>query len=100
MSREVLQVLGYQIELEAAVGALERQLLAWHDRNAVSQRLASTPGIEPILATAITTTVAHPKLFRSGREFAAWLAAAAEFNPREDPGGRNHKARQSAPAAH
>jgi hypothetical protein len=38
----VLQVLAYQIEqIETAVGALERQLLAWHNTNAVSQRLAS-----------------------------------------------------------
>jgi hypothetical protein len=44
MSREVLHVLGYQIEqIEAAVGALERQLLVWHNRNAVTQRLASIP---------------------------------------------------------
>jgi CRP/FNR family cyclic AMP-dependent transcriptional regulator len=45
------------------VGALERQLLGWHNRNAVSQRLARIPGIGPILATAITTTVADPKVF-------------------------------------
>jgi hypothetical protein len=31
------------------------------------------PGIGPIIATAIATTVADPKVFRSGREFAAWL---------------------------
>src|SRR5215831_12664239 len=33
--------------------ALERQLLAWHKTNPVSQRLASIPGIGPIIATAI-----------------------------------------------
>jgi len=72
MSREVLHVLGYQIEqIEAAVGALKRQLLVWHNRNAVTQRLASISGIGPILATAIITTVADPRVFRSGREFAA-----------------------------
>jgi transposase len=72
VARQVLQVLANQIEqIEAAVTALERQLLAWHKTNAVSQRLASIPGM-----TAIATTVADPKVFRSGREF----AAAAEFN--------------------
>src|SRR6266478_348230 len=74
MARQVLQVLANQIEqIETAVAALERQLLAWHKTNAVSQRLASIPGIGPIIATAIATTVADPKVFRSGREFAAWL---------------------------
>ena len=41
--------------------------------NAVSQRLATIPGIGPLTATAITATVADPAAFRSGREFAAWL---------------------------
>src|SRR5262249_1935946 len=73
MARQVLQVLANQIEqIETAVAALERQLLAWHKTNPVSQRLASIPGIGPIIATAIAATVADPKVFRSGREFAAW----------------------------
>jgi transposase len=32
-----------------------REILAWHKTNAVSQRLASIPGIGPIIATAIAT---------------------------------------------
>jgi transposase len=44
----VLQVLAAQIEqLEAAVAAIEKQLMAWHKSNPVSQRLASVPGIQP-----------------------------------------------------
>ena len=50
--RQVLQVLANQIEqIETAVAALERQLLAWHKTNPISQRLASIPGIGPIIAT-------------------------------------------------
>jgi hypothetical protein len=46
----VFQVLANQIEqIETAVAALERQLLAWHKSNPVSQRLASIPGIGPII---------------------------------------------------
>ena len=42
----MLQVLAVQIEqLEAAVAAIEKQLMAWHKSNPVSQRLASVPGI-------------------------------------------------------
>src|SRR3989441_13062487 len=71
VARQVLQVLANQIEqIETAITALERQLLAWHKTNPVSQRLASIPGIGPTIATAIATTVADPKAFRSGREFA------------------------------
>jgi hypothetical protein len=61
VARQVLQVLACQIEhIEAAITALERQLLAWHKSNPISQRLASIPGIGPIIATAIATTVADP----------------------------------------
>src|SRR5213595_1998857 len=74
LARQVLQVLAAQIEqLEVAVAAIEKQLMAWHKSNPVSQRLASVPGIGPIIATAIAATVVEPSGFRSGREFAAWL---------------------------
>jgi transposase len=81
LARQVLQVLANQIEqIETAVAGLERQLLAWHKTNPVSQRLASIPGIGPTIATAIATTVADPKAFRSGREFAAWLGLVPRQN--------------------
>jgi len=81
MARSVLQVLASQIEqIETAITALEKQLLAWHKSNPVSLRLASIPGIGPIIATAIATTVADPNVFRSGREFAAWLGLVPRQN--------------------
>jgi transposase len=74
LARQVLGVLARQLEhLGAAVAAIERQLMAWHRRNPVSQRLASIPGIGPIIATALAATVVEPIGFASGREFAAWL---------------------------
>jgi transposase len=60
-------------ELQTRIAALEEQVLAWHRNNPVSQRLATIPGIGPIIATAIAATVADAGVFRSGREFAAWL---------------------------
>src|SRR5262245_28423761 len=97
VARQVLQVLANQIEqIETAITALERQLLTWHRSNAVSQRLASIPGIGPIIATAIATTVADPNAFRSGREFAAWLGLVPRQNSTggKNPAGRYHEARQ------
>ena len=44
LARQVLQVLAAQIEqLEAAVAAIEKQLMAWHKSSPISQRLASVP---------------------------------------------------------
>jgi transposase len=81
VARQVLQVLAAQLEhVEAAIAALEKQLMGWHKTNAVSQRLASIPGIGPIIATAIATTVADAGVFRSGREFAAWLGLVPRQN--------------------
>src|SRR5262249_37589370 len=81
LARQVLQVLAAQIEqLEAAVAAIEKQLMAWHKSNPVSQRLASVPGIGPIIATALAATVVEPSGFRSGREFAAWLGRVQRQN--------------------
>src|SRR5262249_55202494 len=88
VARQVLQVLANQIEqIETAVAALERQRLAWHKTNPMSQRLASIPGIGPIIATAIATTVTDPNVFRSGREFAAWWAwCRGRIQPAGKPG--------------
>ena len=81
LARQVLQVLATQIEqIETAVAALEKQLLAWHKSNPVSQRLATILGIGPIIATAIAATVVDPIAFRSGREFAAWLGLVPRQN--------------------
>jgi transposase len=77
----VLQILAAQIEqLEEAILALERQLMAWHRSNPVSQRLATIPGIGPIIATAIAAIVAEPSSFRRGREFAAWMGLVPRQN--------------------
>jgi transposase len=87
LARQVLQVLAVQIEqLEAAIAALEKRLMGWHKSNPVSQRLATVPGIGPIIATAIAAMVAEPSGFRSGREFAAWLGLVPRQN---STGGKN-----------
>ena len=81
LARQVLQVLAAQIEqVEAAVAELEKRLMAFHKGNPVSQRLATIPGIGPIIATAIAATVGEPSAFRSGREFAAWLGLVPRQN--------------------
>lgn len=65
---------------------LEKRLHGWHRSNEVSQRLATTPGIGPMIATALVATVGDPKHFTSGRQFAAWLG----ITPREvSTGGKS-----------
>jgi transposase len=81
IARQVLKMIVNQIEdTQTRVAGLETQVLAWHKSNPVSQRLATIPGIGPIIATAIAATVADPNIFRSGREFAAWLGLVPRQN--------------------
>src|ERR1700716_2628025 len=87
IARQVLKVIVSQIEdIQTRIAGLETQVLAWHKSNPVSQRLATIPGIGPIIATAIAAMVAEPSGFRSGREFAAWLGLVPRQN---STGGKN-----------
>ena len=45
-----------------------------------SRRLATIPGIGPITASAIAANVPDPSLFRSARQFAAWLGLTPRAN--------------------
>jgi transposase len=62
------------------IHALERRLLAWHRQDQDSQRLATIPGVGLISATALAASVPDPTLFRSGREFAAFLGLVPRQN--------------------
>jgi transposase len=73
-ARAIIELLAEQLgALDAQTQRIEARIAAWHKASRVSQRLATIPGVGPIIATAIAATVADPAAFRSGREFAAWL---------------------------
>jgi transposase len=59
--------------LQTTIGALEKRIIVQHRANKESKRLQTIPGIGPIGASAIAATVTNPKIFRSGRDFAAWI---------------------------
>lgn len=61
-------------------GQIEVRLAKWHRQSRVSQLLATVPGVGIMGASAIAATVADPTLFRSGREFAAWLGMTPKQN--------------------
>lgn len=72
--KEVVEVLHCQLQdLEARIKVLDARIMAWHRQSPMSKRLATIPGVGPIIATAIIAAVADPKHFKSGRQFAAWL---------------------------
>jgi len=74
LARDTLDLMATTLDaVDAQINAIEAKIAAWHKANATSQRLATIPGIGPLIASAITATVVDPTAFRSGREFAAWL---------------------------
>ena len=60
-------------QLEARLGEVEAQLMAWHRADAVSQRLDQIPGVGPLGAAMLVMKTPDPKSFKSARHFAAWL---------------------------
>jgi transposase len=66
-------------EVHARLTALDRGLARLHKANPLSQQLAEVPGIGPISALTLATTV-DASQFRSGRHFAAWLGLTPKQN--------------------
>jgi transposase len=58
---------------QAEIAAIEKRLLGQHRRNADSKRLETVPGIGFIGASAIVATVPDASIFKTGRDFAAWV---------------------------
>jgi len=84
LARSILQTITDQLDgTMARVREIEVRLAQWHRQSSVSQLLATIAGIGIMGATAIAATVTDPSLFRSGREFAAWLG----ITPRQNSSG-------------
>jgi len=84
LARSILRLIVDQLaETMARVRDIEKRLAKWHRQSRVSQLLATIPGVGIMGASAIAATVADPSLFRSGREFAAWLG----MTPRQNSSG-------------
>ena len=60
-------------QLQERIAEVEAKLMAWHRGDECSRRLAKIPGIGPIGAVLLTMKTPAPELFRSGRQFAAWI---------------------------
>jgi len=83
-----LVVLAAELQaLQTMIGSIEKRIVVQHRSNEASKRLETIPGIGVIGATAIAATVPDPKVFRSGRDLAAWIGLV----PREGSTGGKQK---------
>ncbi|WP_407154838.1 IS110 family transposase [Bradyrhizobium sp. STM 3557] len=81
VARVCLAALGSQLRaLKAQILEFDRRIIAWHRSNATSKRLDAIPGVGPALATALVASIADPRVFRSGRDFSAWVGLVPKQN--------------------
>src|SRR4051794_22599354 len=74
LARELFAALAKEyVQLQAQIDEVDAKLLAWHRADECSQRLVKIPGVGPIGAVLLTMKTPEPELFRSGRQFAAWI---------------------------
>jgi transposase len=81
IARECLETLGNQLQrLKAQILVFDRRINAWHRSNETSRRLDDLPGVGPALATALVASIPDPRVFRSGRDFSAWIGLVPKQN--------------------
>ena len=59
--------------IKADLLELDRKIMKAHRADALSRRLATIPGVGPIIATRFVAEVSEPERFRSGRALSAWI---------------------------
>jgi len=80
IARSALSSLMAQLDhLAAEIRTLKRRLMAWH-HDETSQRLETIPGVGLITATALSASIPDPSVFKSGRQFAAFLGLVPRQN--------------------
>jgi transposase len=74
LARELFAAQAKEYEqLQTQIDEVDAQLMARHRADECSRRLAKIPGVGPVGATLLTMKTPAPELFRSGRQFAAWI---------------------------
>ena len=59
---------------------LDRKVRASAKATEVGKRLMEIPGVGPVLASALVATIPDPKVFKSGRNLAAWIGLVPRQN--------------------
>lgn len=74
LMRNALLLLARQWQaLDAAERALEQQITRAAKADGEARRLMAVPTVGPIIASTVLAKVPDPGMFRSGRDFAAWI---------------------------
>ncbi len=83
-TRDLIQDLFSELlSLTEKVKNYNQRIESIHKAHPVAQRLTTIPGVGPIAATAILANASDPKMFKNGREFAAYFGLV----PRQSSSG-------------
>jgi transposase len=61
------------VTLDSQIAEATQELTAWADASPLCQRVATVPGVGPMIATALVSAVGDARMFARGRDMAAWL---------------------------
>jgi transposase len=74
LARELFAIQAKEFaQLQVQIDDVDAKLMAWHRADECSRRLAKIPAVGPIGAVLLRMKTPAPELFRSGRQFAAWI---------------------------
>lgn len=77
----VMKVLADQLQaVDEHLAMIDAQIEAWRQDSAAAQALKTIPGIGALISAALAAHVADPSVFRSGRDFAAWMGLVPRQN--------------------
>lgn len=74
MARETFRSLRDEFRaLEVSIKAVDKRIKVVFESHPVCRQLATVPGVGALIATALVASVAEPRRFKNGRQFAAYL---------------------------
>lgn len=73
--------------LDESIATVEEDIARSHRQNPVSCLLDEVPGVGTLIASVVAASVPDPRVFKSGRDFAAWLG----LTPRQNSSGGKEK---------
>ncbi|WP_227340362.1 IS110 family transposase [Sphingopyxis sp. P8] len=80
-ARLCLEMLGAQLAVvKEQVLENDRRIRASARETEVGRRLMEIPGVGPLLASAFVASVADPRMFKTGRDLAAWIGLVPRQN--------------------
>jgi transposase len=88
VARAAVKVLAEILEgIEKAIDDLEKKIAEAHAQGEAGRLLDGIPGIGKLIASMIAATEPDPGVFKSGRDFAAWLG----LTPRQNSSGGSRR---------